>query len=597
MIEWNGVLGEHELLGWPWHGRVERDVAFKYWLVKPDGARLALADRMPEPLANQLNRLGVAARDGLPGTHLIRVPGHVMTARTPEQLLEDAGRGHEWRCAALLSGFNHALYGQSLGDKRFLYSNAQGVWLISVNVTSTPIIGRPESTAPLTLQLTAQRFGVVGGADEPVQSIGSVTAPSCLDVSFGSTWYPTTYYPFVVIQSIRSDGAEVVLEVQRASYLPSQIATSGAGYYKLSISRDAEGAWTCSLAELARASQMYSQSVTGAMVSKSNALAYVIRQRPTPEQPNTPYLVEAEVLADGGLPSGELYQPLTWRHYQVPTGTIEQQRTVHGGWVFDEHDVLHKIESRLRIVHTCSVPEIVPSVSGQWVISDGVNDNQISVVIEQQQSVSSQIVVEVLLDGQVVSAVSTVMSNTANVSYSRVGNGAQNYSWIESGSMNIAGEVIRFDRTDTTPPGSGIPGISNWPDFNGVDQWINYAGGQLVPWPGVVNTDVRAMAGLHPPNHNAILAGAVRLSNNVWAPAIICGRVAATSGLSATWWWETTAGSVLKGSALPPTLLGDPVGPSGAGLGGGAFSGGAWKPGPIEYDYLHGGLIAGGGVF
>lgn len=575
--------------GCPWHGRVERDPDGSYWLVKA-ASRIPLAGKLSNAAAYQLSSIGVVAGVGRPGTHLVRRPGHVMPPRTAEQLAMDQLHGHEWLPAAMLSGTDHYLHGTQLGRNRWIYSNADGAWLVSAVVVSLPVIGGGEAL-PITLELSAVRFGIVGSAGQQEQ-IGTVTAASGLDTSHGAGWFPASG---LRLQSIRSDGAEVILEVGREEQEPSFVMRSGACYYRLSLGRSQDGAWTSSITLLVAASDVYSESISGGdSGAASMAVAMVIDQAPDEQNPERPWIVHGEVLRDGQQPSGDLWAPLDWHSFDFFDGVIEQQRTSHCGYVFDETDVLRAVQCRLRIVHQCAVPLPEVQVSGTLTVTTGypaVWDDGIAIVASSSATIESQIVAEVLVDGAVVSAVSALLASSRTEAQSHGATGAP-YSRTENDatSIQMPGEPFELSHTYAGSPALGWWQIGNLPNLNGLRLWGLAANGTPAPWPGLAR-DVRCLALLPFGIHGAATVGALRLSNNVWAPAIVWGQ----RGSNGT--WKISPGGLVNVTGLPPAVVGAPVGPHGAGPGGGAYAASTWNPEPIEYDYLHADLVVGGGVF
>jgi hypothetical protein len=136
---------------------------------------------------------GDGQRDSLGGTLLQRGPAAAV-ARAPEELVDDAARGYEWRTDAIISGGNMDLYGQTIGG--FVYCAPDGSrWLIEAAHLPTVT-----TTQPLNLSLTAKRFGdfgpgtvetrtltatlaSIGQADaDPLQSVGTLADMVVCDI-------------------------------------------------------------------------------------------------------------------------------------------------------------------------------------------------------------------------------------------------------------------------------------------------------------------------------------------------------------------------------------------------------------------------------
>lgn len=610
MINILGVLTDKvHVCGWPWHGVIYDDPqTLVRYLKKHDGTLIPRAQLgMKDEPFNRLIFAQQWAGDFGGGTHLVKVPAHVGPSRSPEQLAADASKGHEWCDAAMLSGYEHYLYSKPLGAQRWLYSTGPGPgnrWLMTLAFDSVPMIGT-DPLAALTVRITAVPFGrfQVGRTElvEPVEC-GSASAPSCIDTAEANSYRVSSNFPRVVIQSIRSDGAELILEVQRAAPRPSLRQIAPVGFYKLSV-RKQEDAWLVELDLLKRASEQYSESVSGSLVDKSNAVAYILQSSSA-----TSATIVAQVIEDDSEAAGPFWIPHTYRHYSVPAGPIEQIARTHCGYVYDEDDNLVEIESQVRITHSCSVPPIVPSVSGVWTHIPGtpttppIDDNQITVTVSQTQSVTSVIAAEVLHNGVVVSSAQTTMSVSASLAFQAVGFQQESYQCSLTGGLAFPGHTIDLSQELTDNP--SLQGLENWPKSNGFSQWIGVAeDGTLVPWPGVQRS-TQPLRSLFPPQGKAaarstIFVGAVRLANNVFAPCLVCGSEASTTGGALiTWFLETTDGPVRISTEMPPNFLGPCVGPKGAGTPPEQYQLGEISKYPTaEYDYLHGQIVLGGGVF
>ncbi|WP_236247422.1 hypothetical protein [Pseudomonas tohonis] len=604
MINICGVMTDRvNVWGWPWHGRAYTEDGTNIdWIERHDGTRFRPLT-MRQAVFSRLRYMQQLTNIYGGVTHLARIPGHVGPNRSPAQLAVDRARGHDWQGAAMLSGTVHMFYSQQLGEQTWLYSRGPGrVWVIRMEVITAPMLGSAPSQQ-LSIRLTARRFGLVGEAVHPWQLIGVYSAPSSIDTAEAATYRHWSGFARVVIQSIRSDGGEVILELQRDTMRPSARRIHGAGYYRVTVGLD-DGVWQAELQLLKAASQLYSETVTGSMAEKHNAVAYIIA-----ESTEEMVTIEAEIITDNSEASGPFWIPPVYRSYWTCEGAIEVVCEYHMGYVYDADDNRVEVTARQRYVSDCNAPALVPAVSGTWTYipgtdtTDPIDDNQIEVAIDQTVSVSTRIVVEVLRDGVVASSAETTMSNSAAMHWSQLGREDEVFSWSESGSIQFPGHEVRFDNGLAGNP--GLLGMPNWPVNNGVSHWTSFdsATEVITPFPGV-HRNTNAVRSLLLPQGTAgvrmgIEVGIARLSNNVFAPFLLCGSVFQETGtVLVEWLMETTAGQERIGPVLPPNIIGPAVGPAGDGTPGQKNPGGAlpFIP-PVEYDYLHRTLVVGGGVF
>ncbi|MCY1276507.1 hypothetical protein D9M68_364070 [compost metagenome] len=623
MIELNGIFGELEVWGWPWHGVLESEPTAgggtleDYYLRRADGSRKLLLrnsppyeDALGPQVFNSLRNAHTSARAFGGVTHQVRVPGHVMPPRSPEQLAQDNAAGFEWCDAAMLSSLSHNLYSQPLGQHKWLFCQSSARWLMELTFTSIPRPGVSPG-ANLSISIKATPFGIVGSPVIPATVVGAVTAPSCIDTSEAAGFLTHSQFAPVMIQSIRSDGAELILEVQRRTGRPSLRAIGAVGYYRLSVSR-IEGSWVFALQLLKRSSELYSKTVTGALTPRRVGVSSVLVSEPAPGS-GDPYVYNYVVVNSG--PDS--------RVYLTAVGDIEQVSVSHCGYVYDEQDVLREVHGQVRITHACSVSEPAPQVSGQllqWPHPSGPPTYDVSdprtITINMTSSVTSTISAEVLLDGALAASTEAVLSNTALVTFESIEdqigvNGPiarRSATWSEAGSLVIGPHTIQFSYSRAINDPSSLP--PNWPVFASLYEWCGVAGdGALTPWPSpghdsrplrqLLTPQARGgLGGLPVFTRLGFLAGAARLANNVFVPCITAGLPGADSGGPASNWnIETTTGLASNGTNIPATQLGQPVGPGGPGLSPITFgSSDRQFLTPVEFDYLHARLASGGGV-
>jgi|GEM_PF-3152591 len=138
------------------------------------------------------DRYSYEQTDGFGHTLLQRGPSAAV-ARTPDELIEDAARGYDWRTDALISGADMDLYGQTIGG--FVYCSPDGSrWLIES--ARLPYVMTEQA---LSLPLQVRRFGDIHGAPDvrtltatladmgqadadPTQSIGDYADLSVCDI-------------------------------------------------------------------------------------------------------------------------------------------------------------------------------------------------------------------------------------------------------------------------------------------------------------------------------------------------------------------------------------------------------------------------------
>lgn len=622
MIELNGHLVEDiSVWGWPWHGVLESEPTaggsqFNWYLRRADGGRVLLQrneppfyDRFPVDLMNSLRADQENSTISGGVTHQVRVPGHVMTPRTPEQLAYDLAQGHEWCSAAMLGTRSHRTYSKQLGEASWIYTGNGERWLLSLVYNTVPRPG-PSPSANLSLTIRAVPLGQLGVPAQSPVVVGTVSAPTCIDAAEYASVLTHFGWSPAVIQSIRSDGGELVIEIQRSLPRPSLRDIGAVGYYRLGVSKSG-ATWSFELEILKRSSELYTKSVTGSLVQQRVGVIHVLTSEPEPGE-DGPFVYEPQVVDTSGI------------NFLTADGLIEQVAEAVYGYVYDEDDVRREVRSRLRIVHDCDVPAPDPQVGGQrleWHPSDSPPtydlSDPITIEFTVTPTVTSTLTAEVLLDGAVQSSTSVVMTNSATIHYSDAQDhmgpsgpaSTRSASWNESGTLTIGGYAIGLNYSRSVSD-NGILWPGNWPVYNGIYGWCSVAGnGALTPWPGA-HHDTRAFRGILIPQPQGglgalplitrvgILGGAVRLANNVYAPCFTAGGVSSSSGGAiSNWNRESTAGAVSNGIFIPATQLGRPVGPAG-GEGDGLSFGNTDRKflTPVEFDYLHARLVEGGGV-
>jgi hypothetical protein len=177
-------------------------------------------------------------------THLLKVPGIPELALSPEEVAAEKAEGRTWQNYALLSEDRMVLFGQIL-DGWVCVDGTGERWLIkgdpAVNLSTFDL------TAPLTLNLSAARFGHLGDAPE---------APTPIPVTLASTGQSNTYQAppsastntnllMLAIGSVSSDGRKAVLEI-RGLYSPAlsstiRANTAPSGFLLLELAGDGPG--------------------------------------------------------------------------------------------------------------------------------------------------------------------------------------------------------------------------------------------------------------------------------------------------------------------------------------------------------------------
>lgn len=98
-------------------------------------------------------------------TYIIQPPGQPAVSTPPAE----STLGMEWRNYALLSGYNHQLYGQNIGATAWIYIASDGTaW--RVNAASLLNTDHTLSSA-LSVSITLDRFGVFGGTPASTSAI------------------------------------------------------------------------------------------------------------------------------------------------------------------------------------------------------------------------------------------------------------------------------------------------------------------------------------------------------------------------------------------------------------------------------------------
>lgn len=174
-------------------------------------------------------------------THLLKVPGIAEVTLTPEEVAAEKAEGRTWQNYALLSEDRLQLFGQVLDGWVCIDSTGER-WLVKCD----PAVNRMtfNSTAPLTLQVSVQRFGHLDEEEE----VATTQAVTLANVGQSATFQapPSANLDpnmlMLAIGSISSDGRKAVLEIrgQYSVALSSTIRanTAPAGFLLLEIAGD-----------------------------------------------------------------------------------------------------------------------------------------------------------------------------------------------------------------------------------------------------------------------------------------------------------------------------------------------------------------------
>lgn len=603
MITLQGIpITDLAVWGWPWHGQlIKQDTRGDvYALRRHDGEVWPLYNvapalsRITPALLFALNNYkgAVEGANGDSGsgpagtTHLVRVAGHVVVPRTPDELVIDRTRSHDWLGATMLCGTKHRCYMTPLGELQWIYNRPGERWLMRITVDACP--RRSNSLeSPLTLTVSARPFGVFGVPGE-WQSCGAVTAPTCHTSTPNFRWFGPGLPEgdsSVMLQSIRSDGGQLILEVGGYALMPAPLSRAAIGFYRLDIT-GGPGEWGLALTLLKRDSDV----VRKVLVSNPLALG------------GGSLDIETVILEDG----------VTAVHTPIPKavddkviciGTLVQEEIIHCGYVYDADDVLHEIESVIRASHACSVPASVLTMSGS-ASSRHVHpvttclSNDILAARETDNRVVTTLTAEIRRDGEPVSSVSCTLTATLTAQetfgYSCAGVvSGENTTNVQTNVTITVGGHSASRSEVRTEFGLGGTDTSFWP-HTGIfspeifAERVSTLG--LNPWPRpVFGNQPGGMVQQGVPGFNdALRIGAARQSNNVWVPVIVAGSWA---GVLNRWWQISDGGGTTVIEGLPASVFGQRVGPDSNGLAPADFVPvGGVGPEKIEggaYDYLH----------
>lgn len=563
--------------GWPWHGQLYKPdpLAEVYQLRRHNGELWPLytagaADnKINAALLFKMNNyaLGVTGTNTRSGgtTHLVKTHGHVFAERTVEEVAADQLRSQEWLGATMMFGAYHNIYMVELGWYHWIYSLNGQRWQMKIVVDTVPHPTSSPTTA-LALTISARPFGMfdVPGAWEVC---GSVSAVSCCTPGF--SWFipglTLATMPPVMLQSIRSDGGELILEVKFWAMEPARAPAAAIGFYRLDVERVVD-AWELELTRLKRDSEVIIKQIT------SNALALGL---PTVTQTTSTPSDDIVVYTPEVIPSGD-----ATGLYCV--GSIVQEQVRHCGFVYDAADVLHELECYIRVSHACNVPAQVITVSGSATVDVSDPDslvwlsNDILISEEINTSVATTLTVEMRRDGSPVSSVSSTFAISKVASVTRATNmggiisGVNSYEMERTGVLTIGAHTASYavENTGVSMP-SGTTKL--WPDagiFSSLFFSSITSGTALAPWPSSNRPGGMIEQALEWRTYNGdgtsvttngyrIRLGAARLSNNVFVPAIVAGVPSAFNQwnqLSSGWSFSTING-------LPASVFGERVGP------------------------------------
>lgn len=615
MISVQGIpVTNMEVWGWPWHGQISQQnpEGTEYALRRHDGALWPLYNADPElsrispdlfwrlsSYAGGVN--GSESNAGYGGTtHLVKAHGHVFTPRTPEQVAVDQARSHEWCGGTMLCGINHALYMTNLGWYHWIYSLNGQRWQMQIAVDSVPHpLSNP--TAALTLTISARPFGRF---DVPGAWVvcGSVTAPSCCTPGFA--WFTPgitlATQPPVLLQSIRSDGGKLILEVRFWAMEPSRMQSAAVGFYELDVANIGVDVWQLELGLLKGDTQIITKALTqSALAQGTKNVGFEV------SQPDATHFIYTPIIQDNGNPTALRC-----------VGLIVQEQRRHCGYVFDADDVLHELVCVIRASHNCSVADDAPLISGTAIQTlDGSGNvisatNDITAEDHFSNSVETALTVEIERDGSVVSSVSCslVTGKTIDRVYHPITVGGQDpfptpppADVVRTATLTVGSYQASYTKSNSF---ASVPGgdLYKWPDAGLFDGnfFSSRSGVTLTPWPSstrpgcVIEQPIESRTyfsngGSSVTNAFRIRLGAARLSNNVFVPVIVAGMPAAS--LLNRWDQISDGWSYTRLEGMPATVFGALVGPDingptpaafepVAGVGPQRIEGGA-------YDYLH----------
>jgi hypothetical protein len=598
------LVSDLETWGWPWHGFLyaeESGGGTDYFLRKHNGEIWPMQGSDgpyldPALLGDWAGRARSATVQAVSpmysgvSTHLVKVAGNNWAGRSPEQTASDAARSHEWLPAAMIT--DGRLYSRLLASRgsrdAWIYSNAGEVWLMEIRLNADPPAPGANAALPLKIGLYARQFGCFGlaGALELVQNL---EAPACLS---GGGVVSGAAAP-LMLQAIRSDGGHAILEMAAASPYAARLQRGAYGFYDLAVNRSG-GTWAASLTLRMSAGEMYSKSVV------RNDL-----------RPAASWLGEDVITATGAYSqrttSTLLSNPTPSLSLIACVGFVEQEQTRHCGWVYDDSDVLHEMECRIRVVHQCDVENPEPEIGGAKDESSPpggpyeMTDTRYS-RSDFRTEVITTITSEMLRDGVVVSSASAELYNLKEW---REGSSPTapalpgvTYTWrITVGDLTTTStETISTNWSDWF---SGTSGIL-WPVVGVLNGFFSQlSGGTLTPWPsqgfGIAGSIFEQQlyaspAATRPGALPTLTVGCSRQANNVWVPFVQAGR----PGFQPNTWFQATTDTAIAPTlvdGLPASVFGPRVGPNINGPTPAAWSipSASRRMAPAgSYDYLHG---------
>lgn len=190
MKDWLPPLADVPMWGCPWHGLVEGSL-----LTLPDASTMAWT----QPTGG----------DAIP----IKAVGQPAIDRTPEQLAEDAAKGHQWLDHALLSGRTRQIYGQATAttQERWLYAPAPGVVFLCELKTASNSAEANASGGNATLVIGITPWRVDG--DTPVEREVTVNMSGIGQPQWdsGAGLVDKTLYPYLASMSLSGSRAAIKL--------------------------------------------------------------------------------------------------------------------------------------------------------------------------------------------------------------------------------------------------------------------------------------------------------------------------------------------------------------------------------------------------
>ncbi len=183
--------------------------------------------------------------------------------RSPEEAARDTELGYTWRTDALLAGSDFELYGQVLGG--YIYCAPDGSrWHIAA---MWPTV---QAQQPLTLSITATRFGEFDGAMPVTQTLTATLAD--IGQAEPDPAKPVSATVSIAVCDLQPDGSRALLMlyvpygvVQQWGYSNANIGKRPLGWLELTLAGDATGL-TASLAVI----RTRTQTLGSAVVRQSN---------------------------------------------------------------------------------------------------------------------------------------------------------------------------------------------------------------------------------------------------------------------------------------------------------------------------------------